>query len=121
MDRDKCPGCSRAKDVSGASISVCCPVRPEQQLASSTSVEEGTRSGAQEQEHLFQLNGKFNELQENESEEEDARVNQPLVSEPCTKRPFCHSVRGAPSVRPGGATTRRTAEFPKTHTQSQKS
>ena len=59
MDRDKCPGFSRAKDVSDASISVCCPVRPEQQLASSTSVEEGTRSGAQEQEHLFQLNGKF--------------------------------------------------------------
>ena len=29
MDRDACPGFSGAKDVSDASISVCCPVRPE--------------------------------------------------------------------------------------------
>ena len=51
-------------------------------------MEDGTRSGAQEQEHLFQLNGKFNELQENEGEEKETRVNQPPVSEPHTKRPF---------------------------------
>ena len=74
MDRDECPGFSRATDVSDASISVCCPVRPEQHLTSSTSVEEGTRSGAPEQEHLFQLNGEFHELQENEGEEEEGRA-----------------------------------------------
>ena len=51
-------------------------------------MEDGTRSGAQEQEYLFQLNGKFNELQENEGEEEETRVNQPPVSEPHTKRAF---------------------------------
>ena len=28
------------------------------------------------------------------------RVTQPLLSEPCVKRPVCHSDRGAPSVSP---------------------
>ena len=60
-------------------------------------------------------------LAEDERERRKKRRAQRNRFETCVIRPIYHSVRGAPSVSLGGVVASRTAEFPKTRTQHQKS
>ena len=116
--------------MSDASTRVMWPVRPEEQLTSSSiegGIEGGVRSGTQEQDEIrdHSVPELGTELAENEGKaEEEAPANplrdarDPTAAERAIHE-ATHSVRGATSVPLGGVVTRR--EFPKTRTQCQKS